>query len=100
VTVALPSAETPLRQALAITRTMLAAAHACDWEQFAALESTREPLLHRQHSADTASLAQLGEVMAYDRELQELVGQARDDVARQWQRENGRAQAIAAYVQA
>ncbi|RAN74762.1 flagellar protein FliT [Bacillus sp. SRB_336] len=95
----LPLAETPLVQALAITRSMLVAAHAQDWQQVSVLEATREPLLRRQHPADAASHAQLGEVLAYDRELQALVGQARDDVARQWQRENGRAQAIAAYGQ-
>jgi hypothetical protein len=95
----LPLAEAPLMQALAITRSMLVAAHAQDWQQVSVLEATREPLLRRQHPADAASHAQLGEVLAYDRELQALVGQARDDVARQWQRENGRAQAIAAYGQ-
>jgi hypothetical protein len=95
----LPLAETPLMQALTITRSMLVAAHAQDWQQVSVLEATREPLLRRQHPADAASHAQLGEVLAYDRELQALVGQARDDVARQWQRENGRAQAIAAYGQ-
>ncbi|TPG07478.1 flagellar protein FliT [Rhodanobacter glycinis] len=78
---------------------MLAAAHAQDWEQLSTLEATREPLLRRQHPADAVSHAQLGEVLAYDRELQALVGQARDSVAQQWQRENGRAQAIAAYEQ-
>jgi flagellar protein FliT len=96
---ALPQAETPLVQALAITRLMLAAAHAQDWQQLSVLEATREPLLHRQHPADAACHAQLGEVLAYDRELQALVSQARDDVARRWQRENGRAQAIVAYGQ-
>ena len=95
----LPLAETPLVQALAITRSMLVAAHAQDWQQVSVLEATREPMLRRQHPADAASHAQRGEVLAYDRELQALVGQARDDVARQWQRENGRAQAIAAYGQ-
>ena len=99
MTMGLPLAETPLMQALAITRSMLVAAHAQDWQQVSVLEATREPLLRRQHPADAASHAQLGEVLAYDRELQALVGQARDDVARQWQRENGRAQAIAAYGQ-
>lgn len=99
MTVTLPQTESPLVQALAITRTMLVAAHAQDWEQLSTLEATREPLLHRQHPVDAASHAQLGEVLAYDRELQALVGQARDAVAQQWQRENGRAQAIAAYGQ-
>lgn len=92
--------ESPLAQALAIARSMLAAAQADDWERVAGLEATREPLLLRQHSADAVSHAQLGEVLAYDRELQVLVGRARDAIARQWQRENGRAQAIAAYAQA
>jgi hypothetical protein len=92
--------ESPLAQALAITWSMLSAAQAGDWERVVDLEAAREPLLLRQHSADAASHAQLGEVVAYDRELQALVGQARDAVARQWQRENGRAQAIAAYARA
>lgn len=91
--------ESPLARALDITRAMLAAAQAADWEQLTGLEAVREPLLHRQHPADAASHAQLGEVLAYDRQLQALVGQARDAIARQWQRENGRAQAIAAYAQ-
>jgi flagellar protein FliT len=95
----LPLAETPLLQALAITRLMLAAAHAQDWQQLSVLEATREPLLRRQHPVDATSHAQLGELLAYDRELQALVSQARDDVARQWQRENGRVQAIVAYGQ-
>jgi hypothetical protein len=90
--------ESPLAQALAITRSMLSAAQVGDWDRVTSLESIREPLLLRQHPADAASLAQLDEVLAYDRELQALVGQARDAVARQWQRENGRAQAIAAYA--
>ena len=89
--------ESLLLQALAITRSMLSAAQSGDWEQLAVLEATREPLLSHQYPADAVSLAQLGEVLAYDRELQVLVGQARDAVAQQWQRENGRAQAIAAY---
>lgn len=91
--------ESPLRRALVITRAMLAAAHARDWEQLSALEATRQPLLHRQHPADAASHAQLGEVLAYDRELQVLVGQAREAAARQWQHHKSRAQAIAAYGQ-
>jgi hypothetical protein len=92
--------ESPLALALAITQSMLSAAQAGDWERVAGLEATREPLLLRQHSADAVSQAQLGEVLAYDRELQALVGRARDAVAQQWQRENGRAQAIAAYARA
>lgn len=92
--------ESPLAQALAITRSMLAAAQAGEWERLAGLEAAREPLLLRQHSVDAASHAQLGEVLAYDRELQALVGRARDAIAQQWQRENGRAQAIAAYARA
>lgn len=99
MTVTLPAPESPLVQALSITRTMLDAAHAQDWEQLSALEARREPLLRRQHPTDAASHARLGEVLAYDRELQVLVGQARDATAQQWQRENGRAQAIAAYGQ-
>jgi hypothetical protein len=53
----------------------------------------------RRHASDPATLAQLGEILAYDRELQAIVGGARDSAAEQWQRETGRARAIAAYAQ-
>ena len=88
-----------LEQALLLTRRMLSAAAAQEWDELVALESEREPLLRRQHATDAASHAQLGEILAYDRELQALVGHARDAAAEQWQLENGRVRAIAAYVQ-
>lgn len=91
-------AEAPLTQALVITRAMLTAAQAADWDQLLRLEQARDPLLRRQHSADVVSRAQIGQVLAYDRQLQALLGKARDAVARQWQDERGRAQAIAAYA--
>lgn len=90
---------TPLTSALAITRDMLIAAQEADWEQLQHLEAVREPLLHRQHSADAASRAQIGEVLAFNRQLQALLGSARDTVGRQWQAERDRSQAIAAYAQ-
>jgi hypothetical protein len=99
VNVAPDAKESPLLRALAITRAMLTAAHAQDWEQVSVLEAAREPLLHRQHPADADSHAQLGEVLAYDRELQALVSHARETAARQWQQHHGRARAIAAYGQ-
>lgn len=90
----------PLTRALVITRHMLAAAQKGDWDQFQHLEETRDPLLRRQHPTDAASHAQIGEVLAYDRQLQALLGDAREAVARQWQNERGRVRAIASYAQA
>lgn len=78
---------------------MLAAARQEDWQQLLQLEEARAPLVHRQHGSDVVSQAQLGQILAYDRQLQALLGQARDAVARQWQQERGRARAIAAYAQ-
>ena len=88
-----------LTSALIITRAMLTAARQEDWEQLMQLEEARAPLLHRQHGSDVVSQAQLGQILACDRQLQALLGQARDAVVRQWQQERGRAQAIAAYAQ-
>ncbi|CAM5451311.1 flagellar protein FliT [Rhodanobacter lindaniclasticus] len=88
-----------LTSALIITRAMLAAARQEDWEQLLQLEEARAPLVHRQHGSDVVAQAQLGQILAYDRQLQALLGKARDAIARQWQGERGRAQAIAAYAQ-
>ncbi len=88
-----------LEQALLLTRRMLAAARVQAWDELIALESERAPLLHRRHATDAVAHAQLGEVLAYDRELQALAGHARDAIAEQWQLENGRVRAIAAYLQ-
>lgn len=85
-------------QALQLTRDMLGAGQAQEWDRLATLEAQREPLLRREHSSDV--VYQLGEILACDRELRALVRQARDDAAAQWQRENGRARAISAYAQA
>ena len=92
-------AVSPLTQALAITRTMLLAAQAADWEKLLRLEEQREPLLRRQHPADEVSRVQIGEVLASDHQLQLLLATARDAVASQWQDDRGRARAIAAYKQ-
>lgn len=88
-----------LERALQLTRSMLAAAHAQDWSRLIELESEREPLLLRRHASDPDSLARLDEILAYDRQLQAIVGSARDSAAGQWQREADRARAIAAYAQ-
>ncbi|WEN14615.1 flagellar protein FliT [Rhodanobacter sp. AS-Z3] len=91
--------ESPLTQALVMTHAMLQAAKQSDWEQLRRLEDQREPLLHREHPADDVSRAQIGEVLASDRQLQVLLATARDAVAAQWQDDRGRARAIAAYEQ-
>ncbi|MBT2145247.1 flagellar protein FliT [Rhodanobacter sp. LX-100] len=78
---------------------MLAAARAQEWSRLIELEVEREPLLLRRHASDPDSLARLGEILAYDRQLQAIVGGARDSAAEQWRRETGRARAIAAYAQ-
>jgi len=85
-------------QALQLTRDMLDAGQAGEWERLATLEARRDPLLHREHSADV--VYQLSEILACDRELRALVRQARDEAAAQWQRQNGRARAISAYAKA
>ena len=87
-----------IEQALQLSRDMLSAAQAQEWEQLASLEAQREPLLRREHSADVVE--QLGEILACDRELRTLVRQARDEAAAQWQRQSGQARAIRAYAQA
>ncbi|MGB3463107.1 flagellar protein FliT [Rhodanobacter lindaniclasticus] len=89
-----------LTSALVITRAMLTAARREDWEQLLQLEEARAPLVHRQHGDDAVTQAQLGEILACDRQLQALLGSAREALAHQWQRERDRAQAIAAYAQA
>lgn len=78
---------------------MLSAAKAADWEQVQRLDEAREPLLRRVHPTDVVSRAQIEQILAYDRQLQALVGHARDGVARQWQDERSRFQAIASYAQ-
>lgn len=88
-----------LAPALQLTRDMLAAARAQEWDRLMELEAERELLLLRQHATDAASQAQLGEILAYDRELHALVGRARDAVAAQWALEHDRTRAIAAYAQ-
>ncbi|MGN6329437.1 MAG: flagellar protein FliT [Rhodanobacter sp.] len=95
---AMSSERSIVDQALQLTRDMLGAGQAQEWERLATLEAQRDPLLRREHSADV--VYQLGEILACDRELRALVRQARDEAAAQWQRENGRARAISAYAQA
>ncbi|RCS30378.1 flagellar protein FliT [Rhodanobacter denitrificans] len=88
-----------LERALQLTRDMLAAAGAQEWTRLIELEAERAPLVLREHGPDPDSRARLGEILAYDRQLQALVGSARDTAAGQWQREVDRARAIAAYRQ-
>ena len=87
-----------LERALQLTRDMLAAARAQEWSRLIELEAEREPLLLRKHASDPDSLARLDEILAYDRQLQAIIGSARDSAAEQWQRETDRARAIAAYA--
>lgn len=88
-----------LEQALQLTRHMLEAASAQEWARLIELEEEREPLLLCQHASDPDSLAQLDEILAYDRELRTMVASARDMAAEQWQRETDRSRAIGAYRQ-
>ena len=91
--------DTALRQALELTGEMIFACRAQDWDRLTALEAEREPLVLRQHPQDAATHSQLGELLACDRELQELVRRARDAAAAQWQKETDRSKAILAYAQ-
>lgn len=92
-------ADSPLTQALIITRAMLLVAQASDWDQLLQLEEQREPLLRREHPADEQTRVQIGEILATDRQVQALLATARDAVALRWQDDRGRARAIAAYGQ-
>jgi ribosomal 50S subunit-associated protein YjgA (DUF615 family) len=94
----MPSESSIVDQALQLTRDMLGAGQAQEWDRLAALEAQRDPLLRREHSVDV--VYQLSEILACDRELRAMVRQARDEAAAQWQRENGRARAISVYAQA
>lgn len=87
----------PLALALALTRAMLDAARAGDWEQLVALEAERHPLVMRPVAQEEDNVRQLGELLALDRELNALVSTARDEAGTQWQGEQDRARAIAAY---
>jgi flagellar protein FliT len=91
------SDELPLALALALTRAMLEAARAGDWEQLIALEAERHPLVMQPVARDEDGIRQLAELLALDRELYALISQARDEAAGQWQAEHDRARAIAAY---
>ncbi|HJW05100.1 MAG TPA: flagellar protein FliT [Rhodanobacter sp.] len=87
-----------LEHALGLTRAMLAAAQTQEWSRLIELEAEREPLLLRRHGSDPDSLARLDEILAYDRQLQAIVGRARDAAAEQWRQGTDRARAIAAYT--
>jgi ParB-like chromosome segregation protein Spo0J len=91
------SDELPLALALALTRAMLEAARAGDWDLLIALEAQRHPLVTQPAPPDEGSMRQLGELLALDRELYALVDQARDAAGEHWQDEHDRARAIAAY---
>lgn len=92
------NSDLPLALAMALTRAMLDAARAGDWERLIALEAERHPLVVRPIAQDADSVRQLGELLACDRELYALVHQARDAAADQWQAGHDRARAIAAYA--
>ena len=87
----------PLALAMTLTRAMLEAAREGDWEQVVALEAERHPLVMRPVANDEDSVRQLGELLALDRELNALVTRARDQAGAQWQADQDRARAIAAY---
>jgi len=91
------NSELPLALAMTLTRAMLDAARAGDWERLIALEAERHPLVVRPIAQDADSVRQLGELLACDRELHALVSHARDTAGEQWQTEHNRARAIAAY---
>jgi hypothetical protein len=89
-----------LARALQLSQHMLAAAQAQAWDTVAALELEREPLLLGALAPDASTRAQLAQIIACNRDIETRVAEARDVAAVQWQRENTRAQAVAAYAQA
>jgi hypothetical protein len=86
--------------ALQLSQHMLAAAQAQAWDTVTTLDAERDPLLLGAHAPDATTRAQLAQILACNRELATQVARARDAVAVQWQRENTRLQAVAAYTQA
>jgi hypothetical protein len=89
-----------LARALQLSQHMLAAAQRQAWDTVAALEMEREPLLLGALAPDAGTRAQLALIIACNRDIASRVADARDAAAVQWQRENTRAQAVAAYAQA
>ncbi len=87
-----------LAHAVQLSQQMLVAAHAQAWDTVTALDAERDPLLLGAHAPDAATRAQLAQILACNRELEAHVARARDAVAVQWQHENTRLQAIAAYA--
>ena len=89
-----------LLHALQLSQHMLAAAQAQAWDTVTALELEREPLLLGALAPDANTRAQLAQILACNHDIATHVAEARDLAAAQWQRENTRAQAVAAYSQA
>ena len=89
-----------LTRALQLSQQMLVAAQARAWDTVTALDVERDPLLRDAHAPDATTRAQLAQILACNREIGAQVAHARDAVAVQWQRENTRLQAVAAYTQA
>lgn len=92
------SESTALEQAFGLTHAMLAAAQAADWDLLARLEIERHPLIMQQHPLNDHTRQQMADILALGKQIATLVDAARRTAGDDWQRESGRAQAIAAYA--
>lgn len=87
-----------LVRVLELTESMHAAASESRWDDLAALEAERDPLL-RQGSMRPApeSIESLKSIMLLDGLIKELVLAARDETAMQWEASRRVRRAVAAY---
>ncbi|GAB4356782.1 MAG: hypothetical protein Kow006_24110 [Gammaproteobacteria bacterium] len=96
----LPAAAERLREALEISRAMLAAAETADWETFASHEIRRRSLLQDNpspfpdHPLVRESLETL---LSINRRLEQVCGAARDQAAAQLQDQRRKSRAVRSY---
>ncbi|TBR37194.1 MULTISPECIES: flagellar protein FliT [Dyella] len=89
-----------LAQAVCLSEEMLQSARSEDWDSLALQEAQREIVLQRAAEQGERDHEAVGTLIRLNDELRDTVRRARDLVADEWQRANGRAQAIAAYLSA
>ncbi len=86
-----------LREAISLTENMIAAAGADDWEAVAALEADRATLLADSAEVSRAVGHLLEDLLALNRELETLAGEARAATAAALETLHRGGQAVGAY---
>jgi hypothetical protein len=87
-----------LDRVLTLTEAMHAAASESEWDQLAALEAEREPVIRSGSMRDTPeSLESLKAIMLTDGLIKDLVSAARDEAAAAWDASRRVRRAVAAY---